>query len=246
MGIRDWVEARWREFGHREQVLFMVGCWALWEHCNKVVFDAREVNPASIIKRVLDVVEEIEGGGFLWLGRGGEGVQGGREAGKRGWVAPPVGFVKINVDAGVKEGEGVSVGVVSRNDRGKVLWGLSVVQDVTWEAHIAEASAVFEGLNEAARRGHTKIVVESDCLTVIDALKRKAKGKSMFSLLLEDISNLCNSFESVLWSHTCRVNNMIAHSLAHLFPRTVGRVVWSDTLPPIANNAVIFYSRLIQ
>ncbi|XP_074297338.1 uncharacterized protein LOC141628049 [Silene latifolia] len=121
MGIRDWVEARWRGFGHREQVVFMVGCWALWEHRNKVVFDAREVDPSSIVKRVVDVVEEMEGGGFVRMGRGDEGIKSGNEAGKKGWVAPSVGFIKINVDAGAKEGEGVSVGVVSRDDNGRVL-----------------------------------------------------------------------------------------------------------------------------
>ncbi|XP_074305585.1 uncharacterized protein LOC141640801 [Silene latifolia] len=223
----------------------MVGCWALWEHRNKVVFDAREVDPVSIIKRVLDVVEEMEGGGFIRVRRGGEGAPGENAAEKKGWEVPPVDFVKINVDAGSKYGAGVSVGLVCRDDRGKVLWGISVVHDFLWEPHIAEASAVFEGLSEAAGRGHIKIVVESDCLTVIDALRRKAKGRSMFSLLLDDILSLCNSFGSVLWSHTSRVNNMVAHSLAHIFPTVVGRVVWSDVLPPITNNAVIFYSNLI-
>ncbi|XP_074307362.1 uncharacterized protein LOC141642451 [Silene latifolia] len=244
-GVRDWVEERWMEMGCREHVDFMVGCWALWEHRNKVIFDAREVDPHAVLKRVEDVVDEMEGGGFLVSRNGRRGRENTAAEVVAGWEVPLADFVKINVDAGVKEGVGVSAGVVCRDERGKVLWGLSMVQDLAWEAHLAEANAVFEGVREAARRGHSRIVVESDCLAVIDAIKKKAKGRSMFSLHLDHIVFLCNSFVSVLWSYTRRDNNMIAHSLAHSLDSVVGRVEWADVLPPIANNAVIFDSRLI-
>ncbi|XP_074300392.1 uncharacterized protein LOC141631653 [Silene latifolia] len=31
-GVRDWVETKWKELGCREHSVFMVGCWAIWEH----------------------------------------------------------------------------------------------------------------------------------------------------------------------------------------------------------------------
>ncbi|XP_074274046.1 uncharacterized protein LOC141597480 [Silene latifolia] len=126
-GVRDWVEAKWRAIGGREHSVFMVGCWALWEHRNKVVFDGKEVDPWGVIRRVEDVMEEIEGGGFA-RPRGGVHEGGAGGGGKqRGWVAPHAGHVKVNVDAGVKEGRGVSGGAVCRDERGEVLWGLSWV-----------------------------------------------------------------------------------------------------------------------
>ncbi|XP_074317845.1 uncharacterized protein LOC141653877 [Silene latifolia] len=231
--------------GCRELVVFMVSCWALWKHRNKVIFDVREVDPHAVFKRVEDVVDEMEGGGFLVARCGGRGMENTAGEVASGWEVPPADFVKINVDAGVKEGVGVSVGVVCRDERGKVLWGISMGQNLAWEAHIAEVSVVFEGVREAVRRGHSRIVVESDCLAVIEALKKKANGRSMFSLLLDDIFFLCNSFSSVLWSYTRRDNNKVAHSLAHSLDSVVGRVEWSDVLLPIANNAVNFDSRLI-
>ncbi|XP_074310267.1 uncharacterized protein LOC141646122 [Silene latifolia] len=238
--MRDWVEARWREMGVREQARFMVGCWALWEHRNKVVFYQREVDPGAVIKRTWDVVEEIDGGG---CGNGGN-EDGGRrsqvQGRRKGWEKPQEGFVKVNVDAGVKEDNGVSLGVVCRDCEGRVLWGVSCVQEQVWEPQVAQAVAVLEGVKEAHRRGNSMVMIESDCLHVIDALKRKAKGRSVLALVIDDILAASSSFVSVLWSYTCRVNNSVAHALAHLFPRIVGRVVWSDDLPPIVNNAVSF------
>ncbi|XP_074297134.1 uncharacterized protein LOC141627817 [Silene latifolia] len=63
--LRDWVESRWREFGCIEHALFMMGCWALWEHRNKVIFYSKEVDPAGVIGRAMNVMEETEGGGFI-------------------------------------------------------------------------------------------------------------------------------------------------------------------------------------
>ncbi|XP_074271735.1 uncharacterized protein LOC141595669 [Silene latifolia] len=244
-GIRDWVEAVWGELGGREHAMFMIGCWAIWEHRNKVVFDDQEVNPLVVIRRAKDVMEETEGGGAL-LGRKGCGRR--REESEKGgkaWNAPPEGFVKINVDAGVKEGDGTGLGVVCRDERGRVQWGMSEVRDQVLDPHVAEALAVYEGLQEARRRGLQHIVVESDCLMVVEALRKKTKGRSDFSLIVDDVLALCHFFTSVSWSFTSRLNNSVAHILAHCQPRVVGRVCWSDVLPEKANDAVLFDLSLI-
>ncbi|XP_074266939.1 uncharacterized protein LOC141590232 [Silene latifolia] len=104
-GVMDWVEARWRELGYREHALFMVGCWVIWEHRNKVVFDTREVDVACVIRRVKDVMDEMELGGFTRDRHGGgrSGSEG--DEGRRAWVAPQPEYVKVNVDAGTTKGE---------------------------------------------------------------------------------------------------------------------------------------------
>ncbi|XP_074299309.1 uncharacterized protein LOC141630378 [Silene latifolia] len=196
-GIRDWIEAKWREFGGREQALLMVGCWAIWEHRNRVVFEDTLVSREMVMRRVTDVMDEIDGGGFGQpVQRAGRGRGVVRER-VEGWRVPPDGSVKINVDAGVKEGEGVSLGVVCRDANGRVLWGLSCAQEHCWEPQVAEAVAILEGVREALARGHSMVILESDCLQVIEALKRKAKGRSILSLVIADILDFSNSF--ILW-----------------------------------------------
>ncbi|XP_074288083.1 uncharacterized protein LOC141613242 [Silene latifolia] len=244
--IRDWVEGRWRELGGREHKLFMLGCWAIWEHRNKVIFDAKEVDPWVVIIRVGDVVAEMEGTeqevrrGRRRRKDGVENEEGG------GWQPAPSGCVKINVDAGVKEGEGVSLGIVCRDDRGAVLWGISVVQDHIWEPHVAEAVAVFEGVKEAKRRGYRDIVVESDCAQVIEALNKKQTGRSSFMLVLDEILCVSEFFNSIVWLFSSRVNNSVAHALAHVYPRISGRREWSSVLPSTANDAVLFDLSLLK
>ncbi|XP_074291398.1 uncharacterized protein LOC141618187 [Silene latifolia] len=241
--IREWVEACWNDMCREECVKFMVGCWAIWEHRNKVIFDNVEVEPGVVASRVRDVVREGvgEGGGTAVRRR-----RRGKDEEAEGWRVAKEGYVKINVDAGIKEGEGVDTGIVCRGDRGEVLWGVSIARTQVWEPHIAEAIAVLDGLEKAARRGIQKLEVESDCLQVIKAIRKRSDGRSIFALIIDDIVSFSYNFLSVCWLHVSRVNNCVAHALAHCIPRTIGRVVWEDGLPPTATAAAAFDQLLIE
>ncbi|XP_074288277.1 uncharacterized protein LOC141613442 [Silene latifolia] len=177
-------------------------------------------------------MEEVEGERMSRVRCGEVGVQAGQNEGMVGWQALKLGRVKINVDAGVKDGVGVGVGVVCRDSTSKVLWGLAHRRKEGWDPHVAEVFAVLDGLEEAVKAGHSRVMVESDCSQVIEALKRRKTRRSMFSLVLDDILHLCNSFNSVVWSFTSRSNNGIAYELAHVLLIGVDRMVWTDTLPP--------------
>ncbi|XP_074306616.1 uncharacterized protein LOC141641871 [Silene latifolia] len=200
--IRDWVEAKWRGLLVREQVVFMVGCWVLWEHRNKVIFYSKTIDYREVVRRARDVVEEMDGGENIRVKGREEGQGSGGRPERAGWDAPRGGCVK--------------------------------------DPLLAEAAAVLEGVKEAASRGHEKVIIESDCLTVIEALKKGSTGTSVFSLVLDDILFLRSEFTSISWSYTSRTNNSVAHALAHISLRVVGRFVWSDGLPPIANSSVAF------
>ncbi|XP_074283482.1 uncharacterized protein LOC141608031 [Silene latifolia] len=88
--VQAWVEEVWREIGAGEYGKFMLGCWAIWEHRNKVIFDEVDVNPELNVRRVGVVMHDCEGveeyGGAAWNRKDrkeGDGrVTGGRRDGK--------------------------------------------------------------------------------------------------------------------------------------------------------------------
>ncbi|XP_074265990.1 uncharacterized protein LOC141588447 [Silene latifolia] len=225
---------------------FMIGCWAIWEHRNKVVFEGFDVAPDSVIRRVLDVLSETITMEVMGSGTRRRGGRTARSEESDGWKAAPAGYVKLNVDVGVVDGEGVDTGVVYRDERGLVVWGAARGRMQGWEPVVAEAVAMLDGLQEALDRGHRNVVVESDCLHVVDAVKGKRKGRSTFSLIIDAIISLCNSFISVIFLHTSRVNNCVAHALGHIRPHVIGKTTWLDSLPPVANDAVKFDLSLLK
>ncbi|XP_074318605.1 uncharacterized protein LOC141655423 [Silene latifolia] len=245
--VKEWVECRWKEMSEVERARMMVGCWAIWEHRNKVIFDEVVVEPEAVVRRAIDVIEEGIGseegmkvGGPRRSARSvGEGENG------EGWRPAREGVVKINVDARVKEEEGVATGIVCRNHRGEVVWGVTMAREQLWDVHIAEAIAILDGMEKALRRGEACVEMESDCLEVVEALKQGKQGRSIFSQVIEDILVLSSNFQFISWLHTSRVNNSVAHALAHVVPRVVGCTRWEVDLPPSANAAALFDRSLI-
>ncbi|XP_074293559.1 uncharacterized protein LOC141620638 [Silene latifolia] len=129
------------------------------------------------------------------------------------------------------EGVGVGLGAVCRNEEGSIEWAAAFQQVEERAVDIAEAEAVLFGLREARRMGRTKIIIESNCLSVINDLKKRKKGRSILFSVYEDIYKLCLFFDSVVFLHARRNCNRVAHFLAHSRPWSLGRRVWTDNFP---------------
>ncbi|XP_074274055.1 uncharacterized protein LOC141597486 [Silene latifolia] len=112
--VREWVEEVWRELEDREIELFMMGCWATWEARNDWVFENKEVDVIRMANRVRSLLREMqeESGG------GESNAQ--AEIGVERWEKPMESVMKLNIDAGVKEGWGLGFGVVCRDSVGVV------------------------------------------------------------------------------------------------------------------------------
>ena len=147
------------------------------------------------------------------------------------WTSPREDMVKVNVDAGSLGELGSGVGVVCREARGEVLAAGVFQFDAAWDVKIAEAKAVYHGLRLAKEMDFAKVIVESDSLVVIQALRNKSGGSSDFGLIVDDILAFCCSFELVCWSFVKRSGNTVAHILAHFQPWEVGKRVWVDDIP---------------
>ncbi|XP_074307008.1 uncharacterized protein LOC141642190 [Silene latifolia] len=135
----------------------------------------------------------------------------------------------------------MGVGVVCRGSNGEVVWGLAEHRGEEMEPKLAETMAILEGVKEARSRGHTNIIIESDCRPVIDALKKKEQGQSDFHLILDDIFYFCSVFNSVIWSFVSQKLNSVSHELAHFSSSEIGRQVW-DCLLPEQVMSVVGYS----
>ncbi|XP_074298977.1 uncharacterized protein LOC141629967 [Silene latifolia] len=212
----------------------MLGCWAIWEARNKWIFENVQAREEGVVRRVRELGAELQNQNDCFRGGGcnngeeddrGKGklfverVGGGETYTQRGWMRPPEGMVKINVDAGVKEGVGTGLGAVCRDEHGEVLWCVTSQCREVSDPSSAEAMAILLGLEEARRRGCAHIMMESDCFNVVEALKQRKKGRSDLYLILDDILHLCSSFRFVEWSFVRRAFNLVAHELAHVESR---------------------------
>ena len=129
-------------------------------------------------------------------------------------MPPPANFVKINFDGAVFSKDNLSgLGAVIRDEYGLVLGSCSKLLPQAYSAMVVEALAAATALALAEDLGMTRVILEGDSLVIINALREEEQILSPIGLLLEDVRMLSISFQKLLYSHTKREGNSVAHNL---------------------------------
>ncbi|KAL2923824.1 hypothetical protein RDABS01_015315 [Bienertia sinuspersici] len=146
------------------------------------------------------------------------------------WSVPPHGWVKVNTDAYVPNNGRVGLGVVIRDDRGKVLVA-GVRKIEATDVELAEAQAALYGVSLARRMGFNKVMLETDAWGVAMAVKSVAEGCSPIFLIYDDIHKFCNSFDVFQCNHVKRSGNVVAHRIARWSTNESDEFVCIDAIP---------------
>ena len=143
-----------------------------------------------------------------------------------GWIPPPSGRIKINVDAAVGKNTGRgSVAAVARDEMGVFVGASSLVFPGRTEAETLEALACREACALARDISARRVRVASDCHNVIINLDREAMGS--YGHIVKEIRDSRKEFEELIFCHEKRSSNKEAHALARSAVRDdPGRRVW--------------------
>ena len=109
------------------------------------------------------------------------------QASNGGWVAPPAGYFKVNVDgASPLDGLGVSgVGAIVRDDRGNVVAALSKALPSHYPAEWIEIFAMEQGVLLAQELAIPNVIFESDAASVVQAVMHDPGGGETCHLIQE-------------------------------------------------------------
>ena len=129
------------------------------------------------------------------------------------WIPPPVGWVKLNFDAAIRENK-TTVAVVGRDNHGRVVLAWTDILEPgspLW----GEAKAAYAVVNKAVEAGLKRVIIEGDAWNAIDPLKdKKSASEWTIDVILQNILALCNLFDDVSFSFVKREGNSAAHLLA--------------------------------
>ena len=147
------------------------------------------------------------------------------------WSPPSVGFYKLNFDGGRLGEIGWGHGFVIRTHLGDIT-AVGVEQGPNFSGPlIEEGCACLLGLRYAKEAGIANLIVEGDCLSLINLLKSSKVQDTFIGFLIQDILSLAASFSFCSWSFEKRAGNKVAHALAHLQPYSFSRRVWDVDTP---------------
>ncbi|XP_075651804.1 uncharacterized protein LOC142622240 [Castanea sativa] len=148
------------------------------------------------------------------------------------WKPPPSDYFKINFDgATFPKEKKYGIGVVIRDNRGLVIASCSKVVHQMLGCSDIEATAEAWALNFASDVGVRRAVLEGDSMAVITGLREDEKVLVPYGLLLEDAKFFSQQFDELLYFHTKREGNNLAHSLAKYAIGILDFLVWMEDAP---------------
>jgi hypothetical protein len=98
----------------------------------------------------------------------------------------------------------MGMGVVIRDSDARCLVACNERLEHVTDPELAEALACRRGLNLARDEGFSKVLVASDCLSLVLRLQSAAKDRSGVGTVVADIKNLAASFLVCSFAHVKR------------------------------------------
>jgi ribonuclease HI len=187
----------------------LVTLWAIWWARRKVIHEDEFHSPLSTHYFITRYLDELN-----YIGERKETTGRAAHVVTARWAPPPPGIVKINFDGVVAKSQGSGAfSAVCRDEHGRFMGCSSLkVNGITCPVTL-EAMACAEAMSLAAVLHVRKILIASDCLSVVKELQSKQSSGPHCMVIMEILSHR-SSFQDVFFIHERRGANGEAHRLA--------------------------------
>jgi ribonuclease HI len=164
--------------------------------------------------------------------------RGGLPASLSGWLPPPPGLAKINVDAAMaKTSDHSAAAAVARDEAGIFLGASVLVMDSITSPEAVEMIACQEALALASDLILHKFRVACDCINAVKSIH--GEGMGLYGPIVLDQDDKSN-LPHVEFVHERRNSNLDAHRLARSFVSlSLGRHVWFLSPPDGVCNSMM-------
>ncbi|KAL3626892.1 hypothetical protein CASFOL_029297 [Castilleja foliolosa] len=130
------------------------------------------------------------------------------------WKAPPICWLKINVDVAFTK-DTTHTGVVLRNEHGSISLAAAFKHSCP-DAVTAEALAILDAIDILNNIKPKKVIIESDCLNVVSFINGSSNNTFWTASPVVDRIRRCwNCWPTWIFKYTHRSSNGAAHNLAN-------------------------------
>ncbi|KAM6553256.1 hypothetical protein CsatB_014018 [Cannabis sativa] len=155
------------------------------------------------------------------------------------WIKPVVNTLKINVEVAIfSEIRTYSFAGVIRDEIGALVEAFSCCRSGVLQPKMVEDLGVKEALSWIKAKDWKEVVIESDSLTVVQALRSSLPMVSYFESVISDCKMMINDLRDVNVNFIRRSASSVAHFLARASYLVVGRVIRSSDVTPDFNHVI--------
>ncbi|XP_062114086.1 uncharacterized protein LOC133825112 [Humulus lupulus] len=233
----EWLETLFQTLDDDQLKIVAMICWALWRVRNDSVWKGKcaRVNMvcnlahSTLVQwtRAQDKFE-VPTAAFLTSDDGAEK-----------WIKPTPGVIKINVDAALStEASTYSFACVARDDQGHFIEAITCCRQGVVSPKMAEAMGVREALSWLKKKYWSHVVIETDCLTVIQSLRSSISMDSYFGGIISDCKQLMED-KNISIVFVKRSANGVAHVVARASLSHADRIIRSVDLTPAIVDVIL-------
>ncbi|CAM8943394.1 unnamed protein product [Rhodiola kirilowii] len=158
----DIIHFAWIHHTSRRRQLILVTLWMLWYNRNKLKHGEEGYSINELVYRATNKSRSFEQNDSKFLSSMKFVYNSGFE-----WKLPPVGFIKINCDAAMRESQGGGIGIIARDSNGCLLAVRTLKRDDIHSSAICEGVGLLESLSLAESLRIDKAIFESDCADAV-------------------------------------------------------------------------------
>lgn len=234
VNMRQWLLDWLTEASDVDATVFTVCIWHIWEARNGARNGETMMHPRRVAEKIKAYVEMIMQ--FTFKSKTSNRCESFVSLPK--WTPPPEGLVMINVDAAFLSDSGqMGAGVVIRDHHRECVAASRRSFHRVPEPELAEATAMRYALSFAAEAGFQKVIVASDCSSLVSKVKSPMLDRSRTGAIVSDIKKLASKFLSVSFLHVSRLCNGAAHAVAKSAVREAC-AVWVNDVPNVIRSIV--------
>ncbi|KAH9688162.1 reverse transcriptase domain-containing protein [Citrus sinensis] len=180
-----------KELRKSDLELMVALCWSAWYARNKCIFDGREINPIVSAAKAESVLTDFQRVRKPQQAHISVSIKEKQQE----WLPPPHNLFKVNVDAALNsENRSAGVGAVIRDSNGKIVAAGVNQHLLMGSASLAEAEAVLWGLQLARNAAVSSLIIESDCLEVVQLVNNTKGSRSEIFWTILAIQNQIKTF----------------------------------------------------
>ena len=158
---------------------------------------------------------------------------------RQGWKKPSEGRVMVNVDAAFDEDGGRgSMGSIIRDSNESFIAAAHSYVPHLIDAPMAEAYALKEGLMLAQQIGCNRLIVQSDCMEVVQIMSDSGFTANSAAPIYDECNLVWSGFQEISIEHCHREANQAAHLLASRAMQTKQKCVF-DSIQEVNQETLI-------
>ena len=121
---------------------------------------------------------------------------------RQGWRKPAEGYLTLNIDASYNEDLGCgSTGAIIRDSSGGMIAASNSFIPYLVDAPMAEAFAFKEGLMLAQYIGGNQLIVQTDCMEVIEIMENEGFTTNSSSRIYDECNIVLSGFPKISIEH---------------------------------------------